>query len=383
MSVTAMPRVEEILADLRGYLGDDPPALSLPPGAYTSPELWELERERVFARSWMLVAHRDQLAATGDYVALSIAGESIVVARSADGDLHALSPICRHRLMPLVEPGAGHTDSFTCRYHLWKYGLDGRLRGAPYMNGNKDFDAKDCRLPRFAVTEWNGFVWVNLDAEAEPIAGHLDLAAHEFAEYRLGDLVQIDSWSLEWQVNWKLVMENGHENYHVIGLHRQTLEPFMPGGGDLHIRPYSPWVLHARIPFAGAVPTEVLKLNEIQQNNGMVLLAFPSAAFIGLGDQVVWLSFIPVSIDRVHVVGGVLTPPELSRTSESALRTQQAVTAMINDEDRAGLEAVQRGVGSRFAERGHLSPKEAPGVLVFYRNLAHALLGDGPWPGAA
>ena len=370
--------VSSLLDDLSGYLGDEPPALSLPPSAYTSTELWGLERDRIFHRSWMLVAHLDQLAQTGDYVSVSIAGEPVVVTRAADGELYALSPICRHRLMPLVEPGAGRTDALTCQYHLWKYGLDGRLRGAPYMAGNKDFEPKDCRLPQFAVAVWNGMVWVNLDADADPIGPHLDLAADEFANYRLDELVQVDSWTLEWRTNWKLAMENGHENYHVLGLHRETLEPFMPGGGDIYVRSYSPWVLHARIPFVAPVQPESLTLNDIQKRNGMVLLAFPTSAFIGLADQVVWLSFIPLTIDRIQVIGGVLTTPDLAAGSDAVARTQQAVTAMINDEDRMGLEAVQRGVASRFAQRGHLSPKEQPGVLAFYRNLAHALLGGSP-----
>ncbi|GAA5090843.1 aromatic ring-hydroxylating oxygenase subunit alpha [Nocardia iowensis] len=378
MSVLATPRLGEVLADLRGYLDDEPPALSLPPTAYTSPELWELERERIFGRSWLLVAHVDQLAETGDYVAVSVAGESVVVTRAGNGALHAMSPICRHRLMPLVEPGAGRTDSFTCQYHLWKYGLDGRLRGAPYMAGNTEFEKKECRLPQFALAEWNGFVWINLDANAEPIGDHLELTAHHFANYRLSEMVQVDSWRLEWRANWKLVMENGHENYHVIGLHRETLEPYMPGGGDLHVEQYSPWVLHARIPFAVPVRPEVLALNEIQRANGMLLLAFPASAFIAVGDQVVWFSFLPTAIDRVEVVGGALTLPELATGSAAVQRTQQAVTAMINDEDRLGLEAVQRGAASRFAQRGHLSPKEQPGVLAFYRNLAHALLRAEP-----
>lgn len=182
----------------------------------------------------------------------------------------------------------------------------------------------------------------------------------------------------EWRANWKLAMENGHENYHVLGLPRETLEPFMPGGGDIYVRSYSPWVLHARIPFVAPVESESLTLNDIQKRNGMVLLAFPTSAFIGLADQVVWLSFIPLTIDRIQVIGGVLTTPDRATGSDAVARTQQAVTAMINDEDRMGLEAVQRGVASRFAQRGHLSPKEQPGVLAFYRNLAHALLGGGP-----
>ncbi|WP_338757860.1 aromatic ring-hydroxylating dioxygenase subunit alpha [Nocardia vulneris] len=379
MTAITTSGIREILAELHRYLEPEPPALTLPPSAYSSPELWELERELIFRRSWILAAHVDQLARPGDYVALSIAGEPVVLTRAQDGELRAMSSICRHRLMPLVEPGAGHTDSFTCRYHLWKYGLDGRLRGAPYMGGNQDFAPKLCRLPQFALAEWNGLVWINLDADAAPIGDHLDRAAAQFDGYRLGEMVQVDSWSLEWRVNWKLVMENGHENYHVIGLHRETLEPFMPGGSDIHVEHYSPWVLHARIPLALPVQPEAVQLNEIQRNNGMLLLGFPVSAFIAIGDQVVWFSFTPTAIDRVQVIGGVLTLPELATDSEALRRTQQAVTMMINDEDRDGLEAVQRGVAAQFAARGHLSPKEQPGILAFYRNLATALLGDEPY----
>ncbi|MFC9995248.1 Rieske 2Fe-2S domain-containing protein [Nocardia sp. NPDC127526] len=382
MSVLTHRGLDEIRATLREYLDPHPPALSLPPAAYTSAELWDLECERIFRRSWFLVAHTDQLARKGDYVSLSIAGEPVVVTRDGEGVLHALSPVCRHRLMPLVEPGAGQLKSFTCPYHRWNYALDGRLRGAPYMEGNTEFAKADCRLPRFAVAEWNGFVWVNTDAAADPIEPHLELAAHRYAAYRLDRMTLVDSWSLEWQVNWKLVMENGHENYHVLGLHQQTLEPFMPGGGDVAVEHFSPWVLHARIPFTLPLPAQTLRLDEMQQSNGMVLVGFPASAFIALSDQVVWLTFVPQTIDRVRVLGGVLTTPELAAAGDASIeRTQRAVTAMINDEDRIGLEAVQRAVGSRFAERGHLSPKEAPGMLAFYRNLAEALLGDTPWPG--
>ncbi|MBF6329954.1 aromatic ring-hydroxylating oxygenase subunit alpha [Nocardia transvalensis] len=375
-AVTTDHSVDALLAELHEYLGDSPPALTLSPAAYTSAELWELERERIFARTWMLVAHTDQLAEPGDYVSVSVAGEAVVVVRADDGRLHALSPICRHRLMPLVAPGAGRTNAFTCRYHLWKYGLDGRLRGAPYMGGNKEFDPEQCRLPAFAVEEWNGLVWVNLDAEAESLSAHLDLIAPEYANYRLDQLVQVDAWRLEWRANWKLVMENGHENYHVLGLHPKTLQPYMPGGADIHIDSYSPWVSNIRIPLAFRAEPGSLELTEMQKTHGMLVMAFPCGAFIAMGDQVVWFSFIPLAIDRVEVIGGVLTTPDLAGIPEATARTQQAVTAMINEEDRSGLEDVQRGTASRFTTRGHLSPKEQPGILAFYRNLAHAMGGS-------
>ncbi|BBX74485.1 aromatic ring-hydroxylating dioxygenase subunit alpha [Mycobacterium shinjukuense] len=365
----------DILTDMRGYLADTPPALSLPPAAYSSSELWEVERERIFNRSWMLVAHVDQLAETGDYVAVSIAGELVMVVRGGDGELRALSPICRHRLMPLVDTGAGRTDALTCQYHLWRYGLDGRLRGAPHMAGNKDFNPRDCRLPQLAVETWKGLVWVNLDRDAEPIGAHLDLADEDFAGYRLEEMVQVESWSQEWRANWKLASENGHENYHVLGLHRQTLEPLVPGGGDLDVRQYSPWALRIRVPFAFPAEAKSLPLNEVQRANLSVLWTFPNSALAAAGERVVWFGFIPQSIDRVQVLGGVLTTPELAADPAARDQTARLLTAMINDEDRLGLEAVQLGTGSRFAQRGHLSPKEQPGMLAFYRNLAAALVG--------
>lgn len=172
--------------------------------------------------------------------------------------------------------------------------------------------------------------------------------------------------------------ENGHENYHVLGLHRQTLEPFVPGGGDLDVRQYSRWALRLRVPFTVPVEAKSLQLNEVQKSNLVVLWTFPNSALAIAGERVVWFGFIPQSIDRVQVLGGVLTTPELAADAAATAQTSQFVMAMINDEDRLGLEAVQVGAGSRFAERGHLSSKEWPGMLAFYRNLAMALVGDHP-----
>ncbi|BBX74490.1 hypothetical protein MSHI_23960 [Mycobacterium shinjukuense] len=84
---------------------------------------------------------------------------------------------------------------------------------------------------------------------------------------------------------------------------------------------------------------------------------------------------MPQSIDRVQVLGGVLTAPEPAADPAARDQTARLLTAMINDEDRLGLEAVQLGTGSGFAQRGHLSAKEQPGMLAFYRDLAAALVG--------
>ncbi|RAY12697.1 aromatic ring-hydroxylating dioxygenase subunit alpha [Actinomadura craniellae] len=372
-----------LLDELGDYLREDAPALSLPPEAFVSPELWELERTRVFGRSWVLVAHADELAEPGSYVALSVAGEPVVVTRDRDGELHALSPICRHRMMPVVEEGSGRADSFTCPYHLWRYGLDGRLIGATFMKGNPDFDPKTCRLPRFAVAQWQGFVHVNLDAGAEPLAPHLARVGEDLANYRLDEMVQVGGWVEEWNCNWKVAVENAHENYHVLGFHPETLQPSTPGGAETSVRADSPWANIMRVRYTEPLEAAILPLTEEEKAHLYAFFVFPSGSLAASGEMVVWLSLIPQSIDRTQVRGGVLMPAALIEGADrdTIRKESEGYAAMINAEDRHGLEAVQRSVGSRFAGRGHLSPKE-PGVLLFYQNLARALLReDGAWPG--
>ncbi|WP_223885175.1 aromatic ring-hydroxylating oxygenase subunit alpha [Nocardia colli] len=366
--------VAELLSDVRGYAEPDPPALSLPPQMFTSPQVYELERTQIFQRSWIMVAHTDQLAAPGDYVALSIAGEPVAITRGADGQLHGMSPVCRHRAMPLVEPGEGTVKDFTCSYHLWRYNLDGSLRAATYMRDNPDFDPANCRLPGFAVREWHGLVFVNLDAEARSFEPDLAIVETEMTNYRLDDMVQVSHWTEEWACNWKVAVENGYENYHAIGLHPETVRPLMTGGIDMTVHLDSPWV--ARLLSAAGTPFEapILPLTEAERSVMYSYRMFPCGAVATFGESIAWISIIPLSLDRTQVRGGTLVPRQaLEHVSLEVMRKEiESITSVINAEDQAGMEAVQRTLHSRFIERGHLSPKE-PGVLAFYRQLALAL----------
>lgn len=367
----------ELLAALRQYLRPDPPRLSLPPQMFTSPEVYELERARIFGRSWIMVGHADQIADPGDYLALTIAGEPVAITRGQDGRLHGMSPICRHRMMPLVESGSGSIRDFTCSYHLWRYGLDGSLIAATHMRGNSDFDPAACRLPAFAVEEWHGLVFVNLDADSPAFDSDLSIVDAEMANYRLDEMVQISTWIEEWACNWKIAVENGYENYHAIGFHPDTVKPLMTGGIDMAVHVDSPLVTRLLSPTGTPFETSVLPLTEAEKMVMYSFRLFPCAAVATFGESIAWISLIPLSIDRTQVRGGTLMPAAaLEGVDVDAIRTQiEALTGVINDEDRRGLEAVQRTIGSRFLERGHLSPKE-PGLLAFYRNLALALTGD-------
>src|SRR6202167_1272947 len=135
--------LQAVLAGRHQSLGR---ATTLPPEAYTSEAFFQLEVDRVFRREWLVIGHVSQLPKVGDYFTLDLLGEMIVVVRAADR-IRALSRICLHRWAPLVN-GSGNVRRFSCPFHKWAYGLDGRLLGAPLME-QAEFDPHNCHLPEY------------------------------------------------------------------------------------------------------------------------------------------------------------------------------------------------------------------------------------------
>ena len=149
------------------------------------------------------------------------------MARAKDGAIHAFSSVCRHRGMEVTE-GEGTCTTFTCPYHHWVYGLDGRLLGAPAMERTHDFDKKDWGLPNLAVEVWQGFVFVNLDRDAAPLAPTLARYEPFLEHYHLADCVCPGTFTLtDLPWNWKVMFENFNDGYHANRLH-QVIQDFCP-----------------------------------------------------------------------------------------------------------------------------------------------------------
>ena len=196
-------------------------AFTLPPRAYTEPEVFELERERIFGHEWICVAHTSQLPNPGDYRCVDLIDYPIVITHARDGEFHALSRICLHRAMPIAE-GSGNSSTLTCPYHLWSYSLDGTLRGAPHMDGVNQFnDPPEC-LPRLRVELWNGFVFVNRDDNAPALSERWGGLAEALGHIPFESMQVVGSLEFDGNWNWKLLVENFMEAYHHIGPHRET-----------------------------------------------------------------------------------------------------------------------------------------------------------------
>ena len=118
---------------------------------------------------WLCVGRAERIPEPGDWFTVTICDEPIIVARDKAGDVRAMSAVCQHRAMQVCE-GEGNDTTFKCPYHHWIYGLDGRLLGAPAMERTEDFDKTAGASAPLAVEEWQGFVFVNFDADAAPLA---------------------------------------------------------------------------------------------------------------------------------------------------------------------------------------------------------------------
>ncbi|HET6970598.1 MAG TPA: Rieske (2Fe-2S) protein, partial [Phenylobacterium sp.] len=155
----------------------------LPVELYRGEESLRNDRTAVLRRTWQFVGHESQLPATGDYLADVVGGAPVVVVRRADGELAAFHNVCRHRAGALVADGHGNCgEAFTCRYHGWRYALDGRLRSAVDFGAAAGFDPRQYGLFPIRVEAWRGLLFVNLDLAAQPLEALMAPLAARWAE---------------------------------------------------------------------------------------------------------------------------------------------------------------------------------------------------------
>lgn len=216
-------------------------ALTLPGRYYTATEVYAAEQERIFGGRWTCVGRSEDVAATGDYVLVDIAGESLIVVRDGAGALHAHFNVCRHRGTRMCEAPAGRFgETIQCPYHAWTYGLDGRLVAARHMQDAPGFTRDDWPLRGAAAAEWEGFVFVNLAAAPEPFEAAFAPLLGRFSAWSAGTLRRGAQVVYEVAANWKLIVENYSECYHCPLIHPELvqLSPWQSGRNDLSEGPF-------------------------------------------------------------------------------------------------------------------------------------------------
>ncbi len=198
---------------------------TLPARFYTDREIYELEKDAIFARNWWYAGHKSQLAEPGSYITAQIHDQSVFIGRSESGELKAFYNVCQHRGHELLT-GAGRTNVIVCPYHAWAYDFDGNLRAARNSENMSGFDKCEFALKPVRVEEMCGLVFVNLDADAVSLRVQARGLEDEIRHYApdVDDVVfaQRDTYAVK--SNWKVMIDNFLECYHCHTAHRDFVD---------------------------------------------------------------------------------------------------------------------------------------------------------------
>ncbi len=189
---------------------------------YTDGDFMRLEWERMWSKVWMVGCLERDLAEPGDYCATEIGPESLLLVRQPDGGVKAFYNVCQHRGNRLRPNGVGTTKTFQCAYHHWEYKLDGAIERIPDLDTFPQ-GAPCSGLEEVRCDTWGGFVWFNLNPEAEPLADYLNVIPQHLDPYNLPNMAMTRDITVEWDCNWKTSVDAFNESYHVQGIHPQLL----------------------------------------------------------------------------------------------------------------------------------------------------------------
>ncbi len=344
-----------------------------PPSSwYTTRAVHDIERRAVWSKTWQFAALAQDVAQPGDFCAVDIAGQPIVVQRDQDGTLRAFHNVCRHHASVMCA-GRGNQAEIVCPYHGWRYKLDGGLKSAPMMAGIEDFDRDAMGLPALAVVQWGHWIFVNASASPEPF---LPLVGE------LNTRLQATSWTdlvyagrREWRIgcNWKAFCDNYLDGgYHIPHMHPSL-------DAQLAMKSYT---------------TEVFGQFNIQSADAGsgrrddVELDIAPDSRIGDGALYAWLypnfmlnRYGPVlDINVVRPTG----PQECLVTfdwwfdagcDEAFIAQSMAQTVVTQDEDIIISEKVQAGLRSDAYVAGRYAPRLEIGAHHFHRLLSADLRG--------
>ena len=353
-----------IKAAAQGLISPDiATALTLPADYYVSPQVASKERDHIFARTWQVVARREQLAKPGDFITAEIAGEQILVSRGTDRELRGFYNVCRHRAGPPAT-GCGNRKVFRCGYHGWTYGLDVKLLNAPEMDGTKNFCAEDFARRPVRVAEWSLWVFVNLDLNAEDLVPALREVPSQAARFDLEAMKLYERREYKLECNWKVYIDNFLEGYHLPSVH--------PGlNKELDYSQYTTTMYERHSvqssPIRGPENEDTTERRYKQSKGDLsadYFWIFPNWMMNCYPDNMSLNIVVPTAPEKTSVIFEWYFTDEVLQTDAP----QQTVrfSDQVQIEDGHICEVVHRNLHSRSYDRGRYSVKQEKGVHHFH-----------------
>lgn len=332
----------------------------LPGQHYHDVGFFHHECATILRRGWHCVGRVDELAQSGDYLTLHLLGEPIIIVRNG-AQIKALANVCRHRGMPVVE-GRGNAKRFVCRYHAWTYGTDGALLRAARME-NAGFDPKSCRLGEFHCAERFGFIYICIAAVPPDIDAELNGIAEFIEQYQPEDYRIVHSASELWHCNWKCLVENFMEGYHLSVVHPETLHGYTPTGLSRK-GPNGPGFTSYCANYPKGIPSRgdgAPGLSKEARHRSNLFAVFPCHVASIAASLLVSLSIRPLTPTSIEVRWTMSVYGDA--LGDETIRQRVALWDEVNREDREKLEAMQGALGSVHATGGPLAGDDYEGTV--------------------
>ena len=348
---------------------------------YTDPAILDIEKTRIFLRTWQLVGTlnhacgevdgvRHTIADPESFFTADVAGEPIIVVRDKQGILRAFSNVCRHRAGPIAL-GSGCKNVLRCQYHGWTYTLDGRLIGTPDVEGVEFFDRSTMGMVPLRVEIWEQFIFVNFDLQAEPLSSYLGQIPEQVHGFQFEGLQFAERRDYVINCNWKVYVDNYLEGYHIPIAHPGLMREidYANYRTDTY-RYYSQQFAPIRAMKAEENAERFYKPGSGLQRAAYFWI-FPNLMLNIYPDNVSTNLIVPISHDKTLTIFEWFFDDVADSAVRDRIQRAVAFSDVVQQEDIGLCENVQRGLRSATYDRGRYSVKRENGVNHF-----HMLLGE-------
>jgi len=344
---------------------------SLPAWVYDHAEMTRLECERILKPSWQIACHISQIPHAGDYVTFELGRDGVIVLREPGGGIRALRNVCRHRGTRLLEGSGRCHGRITCPYHGWTYRYDGSLLATPARDSFPALNLREHSLAAVHMEVALGFVWVCLAADAPPPPAQAWAPfREELAPCRLEELVPTQPMFLqEWDVDWKIAMDNYLESYHVPighpGLNRMMTPDYEDQRGApgiargiswLREAPSSRWSERIYQKHVGAVTAPYLP--EAHRRSWRFYSCLPNLGLDIMPEQMDFFQVLPKGPGKTLIRGAAFGLPDERREMRLMRWLGNRINMQVNREDQQLCERLQRGIADSAYRPGPLSQIE-------------------------
>jgi len=342
----------------------------LPAVVNHSLEFLDCERQAVFEQEWICVGREDEIRDPGNFLTHEIAGVAVLVVRQSDNQIKAFVNACAHRFACLVPDGKGSAKRFTCRYHAWTYAISGELVRAPYMDMKTGFDPLQHRLRPLQVSSWEGFVYVTLAEQpaTQPSQALAPLREQVVGRYDMACYQSVLRESMVWQANWKNLIENFTESYHVPSAHGKTfaqhnkaLDNYVCGeDSDYYCYHYAAQQADTG---PGAAHPRNDRLDGEWRRMMVDFCVFPNHLVTLMPDYLWYITVQPLGTSKMRATWGLAVPPEvlaevIAEDYDAWLAEFKQYLEVANEEDRTLVEALHQGSSSPVLPAGTYHPIE-------------------------